>query len=242
MFYFFHRKKKIVLDCFTSNTNAFEYTPIIRGSKAFPDWWKKLPTSKVEDDNFNMLKFLNLKKCYGFNELFKRSIILQNWTDLKIKVTPNNGYSFQLTNGKLPEGHIERQYEGGFVDYYNIKLMSPWFFREKTGVHFMFVAAEWNLEKYDFKILPGCVEYRVNHGTNVNIMLPKKQSDYYLYLPLSLPLVHMIPMVDDAKIVIKNHLVTDEEIKKYASPPTTLEGINKLINIKNKHSKCPLHF
>lgn len=33
MFTFFHRKPKIVVDCFTTNADAYEYAPIVQTKK-----------------------------------------------------------------------------------------------------------------------------------------------------------------------------------------------------------------
>ena len=240
MFTFFHRKKKIVIDCFTSNKNAYEFAPIVRGTKLLPEWWKKLPTNDPNDIDFNTTNN-NMRNCYGFLELYKRSIVLPFWTDLHLKVTPDRGYQYQLLNSEKPVQHNPQQYKGGFENYYHIKLKSPWILREKTGVHFTWVGAEWNNDQYDFRILPGCLEYRVNCVTHVNMMLPKKTNEYMQYIPIGQPLVHIIPN-DDAKITIKNHMVSEEEIKRFSLPPPSFSGINKLIDIKNKQSKCPFRF
>jgi hypothetical protein len=61
MFTFFHRRKKIVVDCFTTDAFAYDYAPITRGSKAFPDWWTKLPIADVNDIDFSIEKF-NMKR------------------------------------------------------------------------------------------------------------------------------------------------------------------------------------
>jgi hypothetical protein len=242
MFTFFHRRKKIVVDCFTSDPFCFEYAPIVRGSKTFPNWWTKLPIGNVETDIDYSKEKMNMRKCYGFLELYKRSIILPSWSDLRFKITPDKGYTWMKHSGPDPEEHAKSQYEGGFNDYYHSKLSSPWRFKEKSGMNFLFTAATWNLENYDFLIPPGMLEFRVNHATNVNILIPKKKSEYSFFIPVDKPLVHLIPLQEDIKIEIKNHLVTVEELHKVAPPPTSLRGIYPLIDLKNGKSKCPFGF
>ena len=244
MFTFFHRRKKIVVDCFTADSLAYEYAPIIRGSKAFPKWWTKLPITDVNDINFS-LEQKNMRKCYGFLELYKRSFVVPCWTDFRFKVTPNNGYSWFMnfkSPGSEPIEHPKSQYEGGFNDYYHTKLQSPWHVREKSGVHFLFTAATWNLENYDFLIPPGILEYGINHATNINILMPKKKTDYSFFIPVGKPLVHIIPVADNVKIEIQNHLVTQNEIIKLFPPPATLRGIFPLFDIKKNEKKCPFRF
>ena len=240
MFTFFHRSKEIVVDCFTTDAMAHEYSPMVRGSKMFPSWWKKLPTNDVNNKDFDPSK-RNMKKCYGFLELYKRSLILPCWADLHFKVTQNEGYFWNKTSGPPPEEHSSSQYEGGFNNYYHSKLSSPWFIKEKTGTHFLFTAASWNLENYEFIVPPGIVEYRINHATNVNILFPKKKENYSFFIPIGKPLVHIIPLQEKIKFKVHNHLISHEEMMKMALP-RSFGGIFPLMEIKDKKSKCPFGF
>ncbi len=240
MFTFFHRRKKIVVDCFTSNGFAFEYAPIVRGPKAFPNWWTKLPFSDPEDIDFSLEK-KNMRKCYGFLELYKRSIIIPSWTDIRFNVSPEKGYTWLKSAGPDPIEHGKSQYEGGFNDYYHSKLTSPWMFKEKSGIHFLFTASTWNLENYDFLIPPGILEFNVNCATNVNILMPKKKVDYIFYIPTNKPLIHLIP-ISDSKIEIRNHLIDSDEMSRKFPAPATLRGIFPLLDMKRKEKKCPFGF
>jgi hypothetical protein len=240
MFTFFHRRKKIVVDCFTSDGFAFEYAPIIRGPKAFPNWWTKLPVADPEDTDFSLEK-KNMRKCYGFLELYKRSFIVPSWTDFRFKVTPDKGYTWLKSSGMDPVEHPKTQYENGFNDYYHSKLNSPWMLKEKTGVHFLFTAATWNLENYDFLIPPGVMEFGVNHATHINILMPKKKIEYSFFVPVAKPLVHLIP-VSNLKIEIRNHLISSDEMIRKFPVPSTMRGIFPLLDIKRNEKKCPFGF
>jgi hypothetical protein len=242
MFTFFHRRKKIVVDCFTSDALAYEYAPLVRGPKAFPDWWKRLPLNDAANDpDYTIETHKNMRKCYGFLEIYKRSIVLPCWTDIRFKVTPKDGYTWNKSSGPAPEEHSKTQYEGGFTDYYHSKMSSPWHLKEKSGINFLYTASTWNLENYNFLIPPGMLEFKINHATNVNILMPKKKENYFFFIPIGKPLVHMIPLQDDVKLEIRNHLITDQEIKKI-SPPLTMRGIYPLFDIKDKAKKCPFGF
>ena len=239
MFMFFHRRKKIIVDCLTDNPFAYDYAHIIRGSKAFPEWWKQLPDKDMRVINL-LPEYRNMRQCYGFLEFYKGSIILPSWSDYHFKVTKDDGYYYNYSNGSAPIQHAKSQYEGGFNDYYHAKLTSPWMFREKTGVKFLFTASTWNLEGYDFLTLPGCTEYSVNHATSVNILIPKKSETYSFFIPTNKPLVNIFPLSEN-KIQIKNHLVDEVEMKKL-SHPATLRGIYPLFDIKKKAKRCPFGF
>ena len=241
MFTFFHRKPKVILDCFTADPHAYNYAPIVKASKTIPDWWKVLPkSSKIVTKTQTIHS--NMKKCYGFVELFKRGLVLEHWTDMVIKVD-ETGYEYVCTTGKQPSEHSRETYSGSFNNHMHIKLNSPWAFREQTGAHFLYMAAEWSLDNYDFKIMPGVIEHKVNRASNVNIMIPKKSDPYQIYIPIGQPLLHIIPL-DNIRVEHRMHLVTDSEMKKIDMIPPKLTGFVELIklvkrNEKRNKGRCP---
>jgi hypothetical protein len=123
-----------------------------------------------------------------------------------------------------------------------MKLSSPWIFKEKTGIKFINLGAEWNLDKFSFRVLPGVMEFRVNSFTNVNIMLPKEQNKFII--PVNQPLTNFLPLTEK-KLVVKNHLITEEEYKKMSYNPSLVyfHGWRACKNmIKDNDKKCPFGF
>ena len=47
--FFFFKRKEIVLDCFTHRPDTYEYFPIEKSTKHFPQWWKDLKV-EIPDD------------------------------------------------------------------------------------------------------------------------------------------------------------------------------------------------
>lgn len=246
MFTFFHRKTKITLDCFTMMKPAYEYTPIVRASKTFPQWWKDLPEVGPLTKQNDVWAFdSNMKKCYGFLELYKRGAVIENWCDLFVKVYPEN-YEYHVSTGEKPTAHKRIEFLGGFNDYHHLKHLSPWHIREKSGAHFMFMGTEWSNE-LPIKIMPGVVQYRHITGTHINMMLPKYKEPYEFTLKLGTPLVHIVPLIDDIKLEIKNHLVTEDEMKKIGLwGGISYDGVRGLERVWNRNqerkSKCPFGF
>lgn len=248
MFSFFHRSSVVTLDCFTSDRTAYDFTPIVKSSKTHPEFWKKLPKPNVElhedDKEILVLKSKdNLKNCRGYLDYFSNSISLRHWTDLYVSSTPQN-YTWYIKYGDSPTSHNAVQYEGAFENYHHLKLMSPWIFREKTGINFVWVGSEWNLDKFDFKILPGVLEFRVNTGLNVNIMLPKRENSYIINAGLSL--VNLFPMTEK-RVKICNHLVSSEEMTIYRKNPNTSyfhgwRTAKKILDSTDDKRKCPFGF
>lgn len=246
MFSFFHRTSKITLDCFTTEENIYNFTPIVKASKTIPDWWKKLPNyefilKRDEKEIFVNDSIQNLKNCYGFLELFKNSITIRHWTDLYLEVDEND-FSWFVMYGQSIETHSREQIGEGFKNYHHLKLSSPWVFREKEGIKFSWFGAEWNLDNYDFVILPGVVNFYINAHTNINMMIPKQKREYLI--PAGLPLVNLIPLTEK-KLILKNHLVTIEEFRKYQYSPSAryFHGWRTAEKLFEKHDKkCPFGF
>jgi hypothetical protein len=223
---------------------------MVMGVRSYPDWWKALPNPKhgsavkeIDENDRNM------KRCFGFTELYKRSFILESWCDMNFRVTPDQGYFYTVSAGETPQEHNPRQYEGAFREYYHTKLIPPWHIREKSGVMLAFIGADYHHDAYNFKIVPGLMQYVDSSSTNVNILMPKLKQTYDFFIPIGLPLVHFIPLVHDKKFEVKNHLVTIEEMNKIRYSPRTFAGYHNLLKLRNRNeerektkSKCPFHF
>lgn len=245
MFTFFHKTPKIHLDCFTANAPAYKYVPIVKASKTIPEWWKKLPRHRPKFDHSkdfsDITRGKNMRTCYGFLDFYKRGVVIENWADLSVKVTEES-YTYFYSNGAEPKQHPRHQYGEGFKKWHHMKLVSPWWFRETSGKPFIFVGADYCLEDYLFKVLPGVVEFKMNHATNPNCMIPAMVHQFEI--PIGAPLLHIIPMVE-GELIIRNHLVSLEEIKNIQTNTGASffgwRSIDKLIK-RNETRKCPFGF
>lgn len=249
MFTIFNRKKKVVVDCFTYNLPAFEFVPIVKANQALPVWWKTLPNlSKVKtledadrvqtDDPDNH----NMKRCYGLLELYKRGAMIRNWSDIVIE---NNGdqYDYVYSNGIKPTFHPKSQYNNAFKNFNHIKLSSPWFLREKTGIPFLQMGACWNNDDVELYFLNGVMTYDVHAATAINVMMPVRDKPYTIQLEIGRPLSHLIPLRDDLDVEFKCHYTTQEECFKMDLLPRASLGSSysllKLIKNNKEQSKCP---
>lgn len=247
MFSFFNRKPKIIVDCFTCSDFAYEYTPIKKASRFLPEWWKNLPINKSSNSVYPHLQKTNMRHCYGFTELFKRGIIIPTWCESHIRVNENqvvcNPSKSNITGF---ESHNKELFEGGFKNYNHFKWHPPWLIKEKTGLHFLFTEATWLIENYPFTILPGVVEYNLNHTTAINFFFPKPQQSYDIYLPAGQPLVHIVPLIDDKNIEFKNHLIDNEEYNRLHNNCSMglfggYRSLRQLAKKNEEQSKCPFH-
>lgn len=251
MFTFFHRKSKIYLDCFTTSSTVFNFTPPVKTSKTFPEWWinlpKKIPVFDYTTSDYvhPTLHTTNMRTCYGFVELFKKGLIIENFFDINIKTTEDN-IRYMYEGGFPPQTHPSYQLGDGFKNYYHLKINNPWLFSEKTGVHFLLIGASWHLENYDFIIPPGVLRFDIQASANINMFFPKKNNMFSI--PKGQPLAQIIPL-SEKKLVIRKHLITKDEAKSRAHN-TALHGWYGIYNTlklykrnkKREESKCPFGF
>lgn len=258
MFSFFSRSSVINVDCFTANPHAYKFTPIVKASKAKPDWYDhvlgtqpsntKWPQFKTDDEGnitFNWhLSLRTLKSCPGFHQLYSKGFILENWCDLAINVH-DKGIAYNYSNGEEPIIHENNQVAPGFQNHYLLKLHSPWKIQTKEDIGFVATGAQWSLENYKFHILPGIVNFHYQTASNVFMAVNKSDIDQF-YVPMGIPLMHFIPLTDK-KIKIHNHIVTDEELKtKIYNVTGTSMGWRKTIALTKRNDKrekkCPFGF
>jgi len=252
MFSFFHRTPEIHLDCFTCDNDVYMNTPIVKAGKTFPDWFKELPKAEhrflIDEKTENHLHKTNhnLKNCQGFLELYKKGIVLESWCDYHMEMNMENltpHYWWSGLGGGI-HFHAKSQIGNGFTNYHHMKLVSPWYIQEKTGVKFMWVGAEWALDKFNFKILPAVVSFDTQNFTNVNIMYPYETKEFTI--PIGNPLVHVIPLSEKI-LKFKNHLVKSNELNKIVLKTSRVSfyGWKKVLELRNRNKKrgtCPFGF
>jgi hypothetical protein len=246
--FFFFKRKKIVVDCFTANHNAANLFPIDKSNKFYPDWWKKIPLKK-EAIAKNGVKFdtHTIRACSGFIDLYSKSITIPLWSDLIIETNSFNinWYFYDLDSSIT--NHPKSQYtstDDEKLNFLHAKIISPWRFQEKTGVSFVFMEPFWNNRDClgNYFTPPGVVEYKYNHSTEINILFPNKVSR--IEMKAGSPMAHIIPL-SDHEVIIKNHLITEEEFKfkfnvrRWTSKFRYLKEKNIL---SKKEKKCPFGF
>ena len=260
MFSFFHRSPVINIDCFTADNTAYKFAPVVMANKAKPEWVEKVPLAgksnadsrfyQIDDNDgigFNKSPTLRtIRSCYGFLELYKKGFILENWCDTAFNITKdqlNYHYSNDTTNILI---HSSLQVSPGFDDYYIVKLMSPWQIQCKENVQIIAMGTIWDHENYDFKVMPGVLNF--NSQTSSNIFLAfRKSVEKQVYIPIGTPLMHFIPLTEK-KVKVHNHLVTQQELRtKTYNETGTVYGWRRTVflnkrNQKRNERKCPFGF
>ncbi len=249
MFDIFLRPKKIVLDCFCRSQQLAEmFAP---RPAAMPQWMLDKP-GLVEEETLEH-KVMSIRNCSAINELYASSLQLVAWADYDLLVDRDRGIYKSDSTGNA-ESHPIEQYSGGFGGWAHVKLLQPWFFQEKTGVQW-----SWQDDVYHrddpglYRILPGVVEYKYQHSTHVNLIVPRpRQSgvNYKIGIRAGDPLVLLRPEAHGARVELRTHVCTEEELEKRFtvwrfSPWATYIRRRKIMSeleARAGQSRCPFGF
>ena len=244
--FFWFKKNKVVLDCFTVDSFTYNYCKIDKATNFYPEWWKKLDT-KINNRP-------TMKHCRGFTRLYTNSFIIPCWEDMQIKLFAND---YSWVNSRLPDSissHSEIQYKG-FIDtsrYQHIKIPSPWYLKSNRFVEFAFTDPIWNRSNVsDYTVLPGVVDYKYQPDTAVNLLIEYTEEGKIIEFCVGEPLVCLTPLTE-VEVDIRTHLIDRKDLgglvpsnevglvadisKKYSIRKKFINNIDK-----NK-KKCPFGF
>lgn len=229
---FFHRTPTIHLDCITFLAHAKELVPIVPASKTLPKWWRSLPAAQVEfKAGQDPREQVNMRSCAGFVDFYKKGVVLESWADFNLTVQDGKLGAF-YSSGEPVAAHNRTQRGRGFNNYCHAKLPSPWHFKEKSGVQFLFMGAEWALEDFAFRVMPGVVSFDLNYSTNVNLLIPTSAPDQTIRMGQAL--AHIIPL-SEKNLEFKTHLVTMEEYDRDLLMARSFYGWRALRNLVSRN-------
>lgn len=255
---FFFKSDKIVLECFTDNPFIYETAKINHAVKFLPEWWRELPVAKkIDRDNFDIksdLNKFNLRTCPGFRDLYKKSLVLPLWSELRIKVYPDGSYDWKSANEAVIHSHPKVQYDGLFSNapLAHLKVFSPWFVKSKSDLQLMFLEPFFNNTNInDLRIIPGVLNAKYISELNVNCFIePKLDGVRSINLNPLTPLSFLVPLTEK-KIELRHHLITTREKLRFTESHSfhgynlfskKIKTYNKVDELNKKNSKCPFGF
>jgi len=236
---FLFRSSKLVVDCFTPSAQAYEYSKPDFAKRFIPSWWKEVPKQYVSPNDF--FPKPTVKTCSGIIELYKNGIMLPLWSELAVEVgqigtTP---YQWRFASAEsTAEAHPPIEHNNSFPmdQYAHLKLHSPWRLRTKNDVNWVWMQPSYGLKSLtDYVVLPGIVNYKYSHATNVNLFFMRHSVKRTVLLDCGSPIAHLVPM-SDKKIDLRHHLIDEKEFYKLEMPRRHF--INSYEHNK-KAKKCP---
>jgi hypothetical protein len=155
-----------------------------------------------------------MKSCAGFVDLYKVGVMLPMWSDLRMSVSPDGNVVYQYSDAKSSADFHHQEQRGDFASedqYINIKLASPWLFRTKEDISWIMIPAMYaQKDPGRYITCVGSLNFKYQSGSNINLLLPKKDVETNIEIQHGEPIVHVIPM-SDKKIKVHNHLVDANE-------------------------------
>lgn len=232
----FFRRSKIHLDCFTYRKDVIEYAPIVPAMDVIPDWWKQLPKQLTVQGDF--FPSPTMKTCAGFQDYYNKSIAMPLWSELYIS-TENGGCAWQFSDRSTEvQPHAEKQFAGftGTNGYTHLKIVSPWAFKTKADISWMFTEPIYNRENFADYIVPiGLLNFSKQMGTNIQLFV-NTTKDHTFTIPFRSPI--LLTPLSDKKVVIHRQLVSKEKHISITSEANSITFINKYIH-SQRVTKCP---
>lgn len=237
---FWFKRKKLVVDAYTKYPQLAEMG-IPYASRFVPDWWKAIPKCLNKPNKDGMVvPSVTMKTCAGIIDLYKEGNILPLWSDLIIDTNENGGYMWQYADSSLPQivQHGKDQFATesfDFNQYSHAKLQAPWCISTRKDVKFLAIEPTWNnlFNDYGMKYLPGVVNFKHQHGINVNIFLPN--TIRRIKMNCGDPLLHWICLDKNYDVEFRPQVVSPSEFEKHENGNFRQYFINNF----RKSSKCP---
>jgi hypothetical protein len=221
--FFFCKPKTVTLDAFTTRPQLVELLAPDYANKFKPKWWYDIPTKeKITLPSGISAESNTMKRCRGFKDYYSNAaIVIPLWDSFVLEFT-NNGHRHSFaSNESILEYQIDLQRGPEYLkEFHQLKLGSPWRFKEKSGINFLFTQAFYNFkDPTSFVMPPAIVNYRYQTATEVNFFVRKPTDDSIgrIEFEAGHPLVHLTPLTEK-RLVIKTHVVSEVELKKIDPP------------------------
>jgi len=237
----------ITLDCYTCRPEIYEYARLKSGVESYPEWWKNLPYNEKDPDPDSK----NMKTCFGFTELYKKSLVLPMWADFNLSLSSLQAVEedravFADYESEI-EHHSPTQFEGFVQDrhFLQLKLSPPWVVKSSKDISFLYISALWNTlsQHSDVYAPPGILNLYRAHGINLNLFFRRDEiRRKEILIRYDTPMVHIIPNSEE-RFKVKHHLVSVDEyysIQRLGSKKLTFRMWDR--KKPAKQSKCPFNF
>jgi len=248
VFDIFIKKKKVVVDAFTDDAQAFA-AKISPATKYFPEWWKKTDSIVSYSEKHHVTcptgKTKTIRSCPGIIELYKRSFVQPSWFEFELDILPDASYFYRSsTSNDYFHSHFQIQFDK-FVpvtEGANLKICSPWVLRTKKDAFFNVFEPTWDtLPRFShFSLLPGIMNAKYTSSFNLNYIIryiEKEQNPKYISIMPFEPIAMMLPL-DDVEIEFNHVFVSEAEKYKMFRPiDMTLQSLQSRFNRRNVYSK-----
>jgi hypothetical protein len=226
--YFWVKPERVKLRALTAVPRLAEFLPVTKLSRSLPDWWRDLPATfetpppapppgkQAQSAPPRPMSQLSSKHCYAMQETFKNGLGIPLWADHVISLSPD-GRANAMAPGKGKPGtqHPPKQFTGMLApSALHFKFNSPWWLVAEKSVHFWMCHPFYHQrDPFRYHAMPGSVEYRNQHSTNVNVIFPKPSAPKDLEFTAGEMICYLIPMTD-VRVDLTVEEVSEAEIER----------------------------
>jgi hypothetical protein len=216
------KSERVKLRALTSTPRLAEVLPVIKLSKALPNWWRNLPSTFDDppppDPRMppHPQKQMSAKHCYAMQEVFKNGLGIPLWADHLLCVTPEGRAHAHAPGKGMPgDQHPPQQFAGMLSpSSVHFKFHSPWWLIADRPMHFWMCHPFYHQrDPFRFQTMPGAVEYHNQHSTNVNVILPRPAKTTEIEFAAGEMIAYLMPM-EDVRIDLVVEEVTEAEIDR----------------------------
>lgn len=244
---FFFKKKKKIIDCFTSNQMVYEHFPIAPSKEFIPDWYKKLnATYEINYPGTLRKNAATVKRCPGISGLFTEGFILPLWSDLSFEFSQRSNENFDFKWEYAAEDpswrvevHESKQYTGLFENkFFQAKINVPWIIKENSGLKFMLIEPTYTMANPNIiTVVPGLLNFKHQNFLNINVMTEiTTPMNKRIEFEAGEPLAQIVPLTEDA-VEVKVHKVSLEEYTNLDQSTTTYKWYGTYFDRKRKREK-----
>ena len=214
---FFFRKKPIHVDAFTFLAGVHHFSPIVRASKAVPEWFLKSKKTHSLGKKALPPEAPTIKSCWGLRELYSHGLVVRSPMEMNIGVAYGEitGHSYVeatpgLSNDALFQKHDDDMF-GEFLNqaqYWSYRINLPWMFYTKESINWTLAEPFWSGIDNRYRIAMGNINFRYFHNISVHMLFNRISEPFKVNIPFNQPLYHILPH-SDRPIKIHNHLVDE---------------------------------
>jgi len=151
-----------------------------------PKYFKDLPTTFFDNQKRPIRSKKSVRSCSGFINLFKRSIVYTSPYDIELFI--DNEEIRGSVGGSNLNKYIQHHADWQFIDY----VKSDWktilkftsFFNIRSPYNLIISDPWWHMN--NFQVIPGMMNCK--EPLDLNIFIPIKKGQNYLYIPQGTPL------------------------------------------------------
>ena len=222
------KPERVKLRALTAVPRLADFLPVTKLSRSTPEWWRDLPSTyelpkppsppgkPAPPPPPRPQTQLSAKHCYAMQETFKNGLGIPLWADHVVSLTPDGKVNAMAPGkGKPGTQHPSAQFTGMLApNSAHFKFTSPWWLVCEQSVHFWMCHPFYHQrDPFRYHAMPGSVEYRNQHSTNVNVIFQKPAEPRDIDFAAGEMLCYLIPMTD-VRVDLVVEEVSEAEIER----------------------------